>query len=231
MRQVDSLENRVFLDASAVLTDGVLRTLGTEVAERIDVELRVPAGNTSANAVLDVFHNRKLLGSFLNRQVSEVRAHGLGGDDTLRMPVPIEHIRLDSFGNSIIETVIPRAKAYVEGGAGKDRIYGTEQSDKLLGGAHADIIYGLGGSDRLEGGDGDDRLIGGTGRDTVNGGAGLDAFFVPSNGARHLLVTAGGTLGTEDLIAPEELQQNYQIIDPSALPGTIQIQQVAVPGR
>ena len=57
----------------------------------------------------------------------------------------------------------------VDGGSGKDEIYG-------LGGN--DYLFGNGGSDRLFGGSGNDVLDGGTGNDEMTGGSGNDTYYV-----------------------------------------------------
>jgi len=58
-----------------------------------------------------------------------------------------------------------------EGGAGADRLIGTERDDFLSGGAGDDRLVGLGGHDTLQGGDGTDTLEGGGGDDFLYGGS------------------------------------------------------------
>ncbi len=56
--------------------------------------------------------------------------------------------------------------AYIDGGAGNDRIIGSGAADDLRGGDGNDLLYGNDGDDRLTGGAGTDLMIGGSGDDT-----------------------------------------------------------------
>jgi|GEM_PF-4432662 len=62
------------------------------------------------------------------------------------------------------------------GGAGDDRLVGTDYADSLFGGDDNDFLNGVGGNDYLEGGQGDDRLLGddGAGGDILDGGVGFE---------------------------------------------------------
>ena len=64
----------------------------------------------------------------------------------------------------------------MEGGAGKDIIYGGDNNDNILGDAGDDILYGDAGDDRLDGKADDDAIHGGAGNDTLDGGDGDDAL-------------------------------------------------------
>ncbi|WP_156176872.1 calcium-binding protein, partial [Kiloniella spongiae] len=55
----------------------------------------------------------------------------------------------------------------IDGGAGHDRITGSDENDLIIGGS---------GNDVLAGGDGADILIGDSGNDVLRGGAGNDKF-------------------------------------------------------
>lgn len=59
---------------------------------------------------------------------------------------------------------------------GNDRLFGTEEADRLDGLGGADRLYGHGGNDLLLGGSGDDRLYGEGGEDTLEGGDGNDTL-------------------------------------------------------
>ena len=63
----------------------------------------------------------------------------------------------------------------LDGGAGNDELYGNVGADTLDGGAGDDRLDGHSGADTLDGGAGDDRLEGGDGADTLDGGDGEDA--------------------------------------------------------
>jgi Ca2+-binding RTX toxin-like protein len=62
----------------------------------------------------------------------------------------------------------------VLGGAGHDRLSGTNGANLLRGGAGNDTLIGRGGNDQLLGGAGDDVLRGGAGADRLSGGSGFD---------------------------------------------------------
>ncbi len=82
------------------------------------------------------------------------------------------------------------------GGAGNDRILGTNAANFLRGGAGDDIVDGLGGDDKLgtdEVGAGNDLLRGGAGNDTLNGGDGDDEL-IGGPGIDELLGSAGNDL-------------------------------------
>lgn len=79
------------------------------------------------------------------------------------------------------------------GGAGNDRLTGTDAAEAISGGGGNDVIDGGGGNDRLDGGTGDDRLTGGNGRDVLIGGAGNDSLFGGA-GDDRLIGKAGNDL-------------------------------------
>jgi hypothetical protein len=62
-------------------------------------------------------------------------------------------------------------KLKVDGGAGKDTLYGTKAGDTILGGSGPDMLYGAGGKDTITGGTGNDRL---QGQGLLHGNAGND---------------------------------------------------------
>ena len=64
----------------------------------------------------------------------------------------------------VVSTVL--GAAYVDGGAGDDRIVGNGFGDTLLGGDGNDQLVGGSGADSLLGGSGNDSLSGNDGNDT-----------------------------------------------------------------
>jgi uncharacterized repeat protein (TIGR01451 family)/uncharacterized repeat protein (TIGR02543 family) len=62
----------------------------------------------------------------------------------------------------------------LDGGPGKDKLYGRNGNDTLTGGPGKDRLHGGHGNDSLAGNDEDDVLKGGTGDDTLDGGQGND---------------------------------------------------------
>ena len=86
-------------------------------------------------------------------QIHTATLAGGGGDDT---------IDASAFGGSVT----------IDGGAGRDWIWGGAGNDTLHGGAGNDWIWGGAGKDRLIGGGGNDVMRGGSGDDQLDGEAG-----------------------------------------------------------
>lgn len=81
-------------------------------------------------------------------------------------------------GNDHLSMINPGvAMATLDGGAGDDRLVGSDAADRLFGGDGDDSLYGGGGNDELYGGNGNDQLYGGGGADLLIGGAGLDLLI------------------------------------------------------
>ncbi|MDA1251388.1 MAG: hypothetical protein O2820_19430 [Planctomycetota bacterium] len=72
-------------------------------------------------------------------------------------------------------------KTFLAGGAGDDRIFGTNFTDVIFGQSGNDLIFGGGGWDVLRGDAGDDTLSGGNGNDTLDGGTGTDRVMETGN--------------------------------------------------
>ena len=84
----------------------------------------------------------------------------------------------------------------IDGGAGNDRIIGSQGADTLLGGDGNDFIDGNQGADVVSMGAGNDEFEWdpGDGSDTVDGGTGSDSMlFIGSNASENFNVTANGT--------------------------------------
>jgi Ca2+-binding RTX toxin-like protein len=58
----------------------------------------------------------------------------------------------------------------IQGGAGKDTLFGNDSANVLKGGPGDDSLIGYGGDDKLYGDEGSDLLRGGLGKDTIYGG-------------------------------------------------------------
>lgn len=85
------------------------------------------------------------------------------------------------------------------GGAGNDRITGTnfanilrgeDGKDNLKGLSGDDNLFGDGGNDKLSGGKGDDNLFGGEGRDVLKGDKGIDSLW--GNGGKDTFKVTKG---------------------------------------
>lgn len=108
------------------------------------------------------------------------------------------------------------AAASVAGGAGDDKIEGSDLSDSLNGGAGADDIDGAGGddliigeadADSLHGGPGNDTLLPGSGADYVNGGKGDDRVVINHVCELDAAKILKGGSGQDTLVLPGSLEQ------------------------
>ncbi|MGB5904049.1 MAG: carbohydrate-binding domain-containing protein [Xanthobacteraceae bacterium] len=79
-------------------------------------------------------------------------------------------------GNDLIKTVSTDNGAFLDGGAGRDQLYGGLSANVMNGGPDADYLSGGGGNDIIHGNDGDDVLKGGSGTDKMYGDNGNDTF-------------------------------------------------------
>ena len=88
--------------------------------------------------------------------------------------------------------------AFIDAGAGNDRVTGSQGDDRVIGGAGNDTLRGEGGDDIfvVEGTDqGRDRIIGGAGFDTILGGEGDDTFTLGHSLAADSIELIDGGLG------------------------------------
>lgn len=116
---------------------------------------------------------------WLNNKATAVEAIGNGADNTL---VGNDHDNRVEGGDGR-DTMYGRGGDDVmDGGDGDDRIDGNDGADTLLGGAGRDKMDGGDGDDRLEGGADADTLIGGAGADVLDGGLGNDVLYGDGDG-------------------------------------------------
>ena len=116
---------------------------GTEGADSINL---IPGGAGGTKVLV----GGQSVGTFAG--AGRIAVFGLGGDDNIHLAGSI------------------RTPAWLDGGAGNDRLKGAKGNDALLGGAGDDQLDGSQGADILIGGAGADRLIGGPGDDLMIGG-------------------------------------------------------------
>ncbi|MDE5458607.1 calcium-binding protein [Bradyrhizobium sp. CSA112] len=136
--------------------------------------------------------------------------HGGANDDALNSGAGIATATDQLYGddgNDIIKASTGDTGALLDGGAGKDQLYGSwvanvmnggDGNDYLSGGGGLDVMHGDAGDDQLKGGpaatrmygdDGNDSLQGGTGNELLYGGSGNDRL-IGSGGNDYL---AGGS--------------------------------------
>ena len=89
---------------------------------------------------------------------------------------------------------------YLSGGGGLDIMHGGAGDDSLKGGTAATRMYGDDGNDTLQGGTGNEWLSGGTGNDRLIGGAGNDTFVFAANFGKDTIADFQNSGGTQDVI-------------------------------
>jgi hypothetical protein len=136
--------------ATAGIVDGTLAVFGTDKSEAILV-------NQIGSSIYVWVGGRKL-GKFAKSSVQQISVDARGGNDTV----------------SLALVSLPST---INGGAGRDVIFGGSGADTISGGAGNDFLYGLNGNDTLDGEAGDDWLYGGRGNDTFGPNLGRDRRF------------------------------------------------------
>jgi Ca2+-binding RTX toxin-like protein len=134
--QIETLESRRMLAASAALVGDAVRINGSGGADEIVV--RVTRSN------VQVTLNGKS-SNFARSQVTRLLINGRGGNDSIRL-----------------RGGLPSS---INGGRGNDNVTGGSGSDSILGGAGNDRLSGAAGTDLLNGEAGQDTISGGRGPD------------------------------------------------------------------
>lgn len=197
----------VWRNASGIgITAGVLRVVGTDGKDHVDVKLIGPGGSDDGDwdqPMIRVLTNLNIAGSdggddgrsdggadvsfFDPSLVDRIEVHLCGGDDHAK----VGNSRSDGGSDGSWDLLVP---ALIVGGDGKDHLQGGGGNDTIVGGSGNDHLFGGGGDDLLDGGDDDDHLHGNQGNDILLGGAGDDKLY----GDDGLDVLIGG-LGWDDL--------------------------------
>lgn len=159
---IEELESRRFL--SATLDQGVLRIIGTHLADRIDVTIP----SNSPDTIVVTFN--KTVTRFPARSLEAISVQAGQGNDRVAIDAGKSRLAVPStiYGSGGNDTLL--------GGAGKDRIYGNDGRDSIDGGPGRDILYGGDDADSIRGGLGNDFIDGGLDNDTLDGGDGVDAI-------------------------------------------------------
>jgi uncharacterized secreted protein with C-terminal beta-propeller domain len=190
----EPLERRQLL-AVATNTVDTWTITGSDAGERITIDLR--ASDQRLRAIVDgqVVATRKLAGLRL------IEVLGNGGNDVIKIDLRDESLAVGVwvnggtgrdriFGGALAENLGGGSgRDVIDGGRGDDIVRGGTDRDDLTGGDGNDYVQGNAGNDTLAGGDGDDRLTGGTGRDQLRGGSGSDKVV----GGKDTDTLKGGT--------------------------------------
>ena len=128
--------------------------------------------------------------------------HGGADDDTINSGAGITTATDQLYGdegNDIIKASTGDTGALLDGGTGKDQLYGSGAANVMNGGDGNDYLSGGGGPDTMHGNAGDDQLKGGTaatqmsgddGNDSLQGGTGNEFLYGGSGNDR--LIGGGG---------------------------------------
>ncbi|WP_454628568.1 glycoside hydrolase family 113 [Bradyrhizobium cenepequi] len=106
--------------------------------------------------------------------------HGGAGDDTIDSGPGITTATDQLYGddgNDIIKAGKGDTGALLDGGAGKDQLYGGWAANVINGGNDNDYLSGGGGNDTLSGGAGNDSMKGGAGATQMSGDDGNDTLI------------------------------------------------------
>ena len=156
---LESLENRRLLAADVQLDGNILTVDGSNKNDRIFLSV--------VNTDLNVTVNKQTF-TFASADVTSIEIDGSKGNDWITIDGSVS---VDAFING------GAGNDRVIGGGGNDTILGDKGNDRLRGGGGNDTISAGGGNDHVWGDDGDDIAHGDGGNDHLFGGAGLDQLF------------------------------------------------------
>jgi hypothetical protein len=223
----EQLEPRRFLDATAVLADGVLTVTGTDARDAIHVsldrdnveQLHVRLGQSDnlfdLNAVESIVINA---GAGNDRIVISERTGSVYVPLTIDAGAGNDTIVTGS-GNDVIVAGLGNDR--VTTGAGDDQLDGGDGNDRLTGGGDDDLILAGAGRDRLAGGAGSDNLDGGGGNDAISTGVGTDAVAADATNASEV----------RDRAADRATDAAYEVTELSAVSSELfALHEEAVPG-
>ncbi|MFN3076330.1 MAG: beta strand repeat-containing protein [Alphaproteobacteria bacterium] len=154
------------------------------------------AGSGQTQSIYGLNQSRDLFdgGSGYNTLIMTGGNDALFLEDSYNNPVSDAHIKnvqriVAGDGNDVVDLTSTRyslASVTIEGGGGKDLLWGSSGNDTLAGGT---------GNDTLDGGAGDDVLRGDAGNDTLEGGAGINTASFAGGGAVRVDLAAGTATG------------------------------------
>jgi Ca2+-binding RTX toxin-like protein len=115
---------------------------------------------------------------------NRVAVNGNNGNDTITVGnlEDIPGILIEVFGGNGNDSInasgalVGNVRLSLNGDAGNDTIFGSEDADTVVGGDGNDLLYGNAGDDTMIAGDGNDNLYGQAGNDSMQGNAGDDSL-------------------------------------------------------
>jgi Ca2+-binding RTX toxin-like protein len=168
--ELEALENRTLLSASATLVNREVILTGTTLADNISI----------ADAQVFAGIQRGPLGNWVVVYEAGVRLTVTSGSG-FQIPQRFEfraadfdRIRVNAGDGNDTVTNHTAYRTFLNGEAGNDSVFGGAGTDWLYGGAGNDLLAGYDGVDVLVGNDGNDHLYGGAGNDHLYGDAGND---------------------------------------------------------
>src|SRR5690348_721634 len=157
------LESRRLLSVS-VNSAGICNITAADTGSKISVTQVSDQGTTHFEVNVD-----GQVSDLSDHNITAFRIHGSDVSDWIRIFASDDSIRM--------------LRTTIYGGAGNDKIFGSNSIDRIYAGdgndtittyGGADFVYGDGGKDVIITGAGTDRVFGGDGNDTIDGGDGHD---------------------------------------------------------
>ncbi len=150
---VEGLEERALLDASAVLSAGLLTVTGDSQQERILVTRDATSGDVVVKS------HGQVVGDFANDQVNQITIAVGNGTNVLLVSQGVTQQTL------------------IMAGTGRDIILGGGGPTTILAGDGHNLLFAGPGATTIQGGDGTNAFYAGAGTDTLVGGSGGNYFF------------------------------------------------------
>ncbi|MCX7702011.1 MAG: hypothetical protein N2039_14135, partial [Gemmataceae bacterium] len=157
--ELQSLEGRE-VPASLFTPDGHLQITGTEGDDNIRIRVEGDRLQVMFGDRFDpIQRSGRLYDALIVSRVRRITINGLGGNDWI-----------DATNSPLGVTI--------NGGAGDDRIFGSNFVDRIdVGAGTSNIAFGMDGNDTIFGGSGRDTLYGGRGNDVLFGRTGNDVLW------------------------------------------------------
>ncbi|MGW5440523.1 M91 family zinc metallopeptidase [Nocardia asteroides] len=129
--------------------------------------------------------------TFTGQDAENIVIKSRGGDDLITVANGTQ-VGVKVEGGAGKDTIFGgKGRDYLDGGAGEDTVHGGEGNDVIYGGADDDSLLGGEGDDYAEGGSGNDKIAGHAGNDILSGGLGDD--FIEGNEGSDKIYAGDGT--------------------------------------